>query len=177
MQGSCTAYEHSAHPTELAYALERLKEEHHVLRQGLQALKTFAKQTGAAVTPVEGFRKLMELMQQTGAFMLKLERHAEWEENELFPLISEYYHRHSGPSIAPSIWMMEKDHELASQFVRSFTEEANKITLPADQRAVKRATDHLIQACYIFGEHFDLEEEVIFAPAEQILMDIDYLFS
>ncbi|WP_274363361.1 hemerythrin domain-containing protein [Paenibacillus thermotolerans] len=168
-----TMYDESAHPTELAYALERVREEHAELRAKVAELETAIKifQTAWSVALATKIVAMAE------TFSKQCEAHARWEDTELMPFLSVYYLDHGGPEISTSVWMMEKDHELAYEFLRSFLQRAKEIPNRQDRQLWKSAILQLSQACYIYKEHFELEEQVIFSSAFKMLDEIDYLFS
>lgn len=168
-----TMYDESAHPTELAYVLERVKEEHAELRAKVAQLESAMKVLQSEWS-AESAAKIVTMAE---AFAAQCEAHAKWEDTELMPFLSVYYLEHGGPEISTSVWMMEKDHELAFEFLRSFLQRVKENPYHMDRQMWKSAALHLTQACYIYREHFELEEQVIFSSAFKMLDDIDYLFS
>jgi iron-sulfur cluster repair protein YtfE (RIC family) len=116
----------------------------------------------------------------------ELKRHSVWEEEELFPILMHYSHKKIEPTIMPSLWVLEKDHELAVQYIESFVQASSALlhTLRLEplsgadlQREMKGGCDCLTQGCFILTAHFQMEEELLFPLAEDILTDMDYLFS
>ncbi|MEK8126484.1 hemerythrin domain-containing protein [Paenibacillus filicis] len=167
----------SARPTQFMEAIERLKDEHEELRSRLMDIRRQGDAVTKLKSAAEAALQLGELKISIGALMESLDRHAHWEEQELFPLLTRYFNKVQGPSILPSIWVMEKDHELAHMFVQSFYDAVDGPAIEGEKIHVKNAASHLIQACLILTEHLNLEEEVVYPMADQILTDIDSLFS
>ncbi|WP_159881429.1 hemerythrin domain-containing protein [Paenibacillus puerhi] len=170
-------FEQSARPTQFMEAIDRLKEEHDDLRLRLKEICREGEGVSKLRSTSEAAEKLKELRGSISVLMESLDRHASWEEQELFPMLTRYFNKVQGPSIMPSIWVMEKDHELAHLFVQSFYEALDGPAQKGEKIHVKTAASHLIQACLILTEHLNLEEEVVYPMAEQILTDIDSLFS
>lgn len=166
----------SARPTLFVEAVDRLKAEHDELRALLYNIRNKGNGVASASTIAAARARLQELRSDVTAMMKKLQQHADWEERELFPMLSRYFHRMYAPSILPSIWVMEKDHQLAELFVQSFMESVNGY-LAGQPIPVKETVSHLVQACLILTEHLNLEEEVVYPMTEQILTDLDSLFS
>ncbi|MFB6365455.1 hemerythrin domain-containing protein [Paenibacillus elgii] len=166
----------SARPTRFMDAVDRLKEEHDALKIRLSAVQAKAQSVGKMKTVPEAMALLQQLREEITDFRTELDRHATWEERELFPLLCNYFNKYSGPSMMPSFWVMEKDHELAETFIDSFIESVDRLSLPT-REAIRETSSHLIQACLILNEHLNLEEDIVYPMAEQILDDIDSLFS
>jgi hemerythrin-like domain-containing protein len=110
-------------------------------------------------------------------FIDQLHEHSVCEEREVFPVIDLYFRRLMKPSITPSIWVMEKEHELADLFVKSFMEAVDALSERSSSEQNRQTAAHLVQACLILTEHFELEEELIFPLADEMLTDIDFFYS
>lgn len=175
--GSPFISDHAAHPTRFLFLVDRLKEEHAVMQIQLKEIRATAGSLYTLENCAEGACKLIELRERIMILVEDLDRHSQWEEQELFPQLQSYFNRYMMPSITPSIWVMEKDHELAKQFVQSFIDGVNDMGSPIDKIFLKEMASQLVQACLILMEHFTLEEELVFPLADQLLTDIDYLFS
>lgn len=169
--------DYAAHPTQFLTIIERLKEEHEAMQLQLAEIRTMAGALYNETDCSKGLCKLVELQDRITVLVDELDAHAQWEEQELYPVLKTYFNRYLMPSITPSIWVMEKDHELAKLFVQSFIDGVNGAQAPIDQAFLKEMASQLIQACLILLEHFNLEEELVFPLADQLLTDIDYLFS
>ncbi len=167
----------SSNPDELDFATDRLKEEHSQLRQQLKALEHSAKEVSLLDNPAEGVQVLQQLRQQTADFVEALERHAEWEDQELFPFLLDYFHRQSAPSITPSFWVLEKDHQLAISFIQTFHETIIDLTPIVIKKQLIEAAAHLIQACLILNDHFTMEEQLVIPLTEKVLTDLESFFS
>ncbi|MDD9266768.1 hemerythrin domain-containing protein [Paenibacillus sp. GCM10023248] len=167
----------ASNPSELEFATDRLREEHDRLRYQLRILETSAKEVGLLNDPAKGIQVLHDLRQQTSAFVQALERHAEWEDQELFPFLQDYFDRQPVPSITPSFWVLEKDHQLALLFIQTFHEAVIDLTPLVAKKQLVEATAHLIQACLILNDHLTMEEQLVFPLAEKVLTDLEYFFS
>ncbi|MCD1261014.1 hemerythrin domain-containing protein [Paenibacillus athensensis] len=172
-----TVSEHAAHPTAFLTMVDRLKVEHAVLQQQLKEIRQLAGELYAAQDCASGPCRLIELQDRVLLITEDLDRHSKWEEEELFPVLQLYFNRKLLPSITPSIWVMEKDHELARLFVQSFIDGVNGMAEPIEEGFMKEMAAQLIQACLILSEHFTLEEELVFPMTDQLLKDLDYFYS
>jgi iron-sulfur cluster repair protein YtfE (RIC family) len=176
-QGIHANLDYAAHPASFLSMVERLKEEHEAMQDQLKEIRTMAGEVYTLEDCTEGMCKLVRLQDRILVLIEDLDRHSEWEERELFPILQSYVNRYMKPSITPSIWVMEKDHDLAKQFVQSYIDGVNGMKAPIDRGFLKEMTSQLIQACLLLLEHFTLEEELVFPLTDQLLTDIDFLFS
>ncbi|MCS7460946.1 hemerythrin domain-containing protein [Paenibacillus doosanensis] len=167
----------TAHETELSEALERLKREHDDLLRALNGLYAKARLAERETDPKRALPLLLQLRLGVTAFLEELERHSEWEEHELYPFLNDYFHRKHAPSIVPSLWMLEKDHELATDNLNSYLKAVRVIESNPDAMLPSQAAGYLIHACRILQEHLRQEEQLVFPMTEQVLTDMDYLFS
>ncbi|MDF2963926.1 MAG: Hemerythrin cation binding domain protein [Paenibacillus sp.] len=157
--------------TELSEALERLKQEHGELMQVLVEMGQLAGQVEKHTSHNESIQTLFYLRLWTLGFMEELERHSHWEEKQLFPLLNGYFKTEHSPSGLPSFGMMEKDHELALEYMHSFLRAVH--TLKSDPKAVSlsQAAACLIQACEMLKQHLMKEEKLVFPMTEQLFTD------
>lgn len=181
----------SARSSTFMMMVSRLKAEHDRLKEQVHRLHERSLDLATATSRGNRLQLLEELRLETAGLLADLEQHAKWEDEELFPAVMHYFKRRMEPTMMPSMWVLEKDHELALQFFDSFMELSCSILADLQQDGsgnaadsyydffdvLKRAADHLTQACLILQGHFHMEEEFLFPLAEEILTDIDYLFS
>jgi hemerythrin-like domain-containing protein len=167
----------NAHMTALSEALERLKQEHGELKLVLQDMENQAKQVELLPDKAGAMQSLLHLRLWTLAFREELERHSSWEEKELFPFLAAYFHRELSPSMIPSFWSIEKDHELADEYMQSFLRAVHMLKANPEAMGLNQAAAYLVHACRILQDHLKQEEELVFPLAEQVLTDIDCLFS
>ncbi|MCQ6560015.1 hemerythrin domain-containing protein [Paenibacillus mendelii] len=165
----------------------QLKTDHDCLKEKVDAL--YERSMSAAASPMSStmFQTLEQLRSESAHLVSELDRHAKWEDQELFPIITSYFKKKIEPTMMPSIWVLEKDHELALQFFDTFLELSGSMLSMLKRgmerydvhmaQQLKQATDHLTQGCLILKGHFHMEEDVLFPLVGEILTDIDYLFS
>lgn len=174
---SCSSGLASSNPDAIFYATDRLKEEHEQLREHLRILEVNAKE----VMLLDDVGKCLQIVQQlklwTAQFEEKLEQHSEWEEQELFPFLMAYFHRQPVPSIRPSFWVLEKDHQLGVSFIQSFNEAVLDMTPGVVRKRLVEAASYLLQGCLIMKDHITMEEQLILPLTERVLTDLDYFFS
>ena len=159
----------SVRSAKLISMVERLKEEHLVLNETVSVLYSKAVEYTENHNILK-WRLIPHLRHEVLALMRELDDHAEWEEKELFPTLMTYTNLHNGPSIIPSIWVLEKEHDLAKQFIQPFLNICVKIFFEENaailldlqiQAQINSAVTDLRQACIILQEHFRMEEDLI----------------
>ncbi|MCZ8514791.1 hemerythrin domain-containing protein [Paenibacillus filicis] len=156
---------------------KRLKEEHDALTERLDHMKALVKSVYDEKDPARSRITLKILKLRVNDFISALKEHSEWEERDVFPVIDLYFRRLMKPSITPSIWVMERDHELAVLFVNSFVDAVDALPEKSTLEQNRQTAAHLMQACLILSEHFELEEDLIYPLADEMLTDIDYFYS
>jgi regulator of cell morphogenesis and NO signaling len=96
-------------------AIERLEEEHNVLGTSLLELCTLVKTVDHKKDISNWAKSMTEVKQKVNEFKQALDLHSNWEEVELFKLVDKYFDE------IPSLFMLiEKEHELAEQFLDAF---------------------------------------------------------
>ncbi|MEC0228484.1 hemerythrin domain-containing protein [Paenibacillus alba] len=167
----------SSNPAELAYATDRLKDEHEALREKLRMIEHSAKELILIDDLAKGIQLVHALKELTDQFMDELEQHAEWEEKELFPFLFTYFDRQPQPSMMPSFWVLEKDHQLGLSFIQSFQEAILDAASFVVKKQLADTAAHLVQACLILNDHITMEEQLIFPLTENVLTDLESFFS
>ncbi|MBW7477145.1 hemerythrin domain-containing protein [Paenibacillus oenotherae] len=177
----------SARPSVFMMLAMKLKEDHDRLKDKVAVLCRMNQGTNAAAGSTRSIHQFEGLLEKVAHLKRDLKRHAKWEEQELFPVFARYFRKKIEPTMLPSMWVLEKDYELALQFLDSFEEQCSSVlgmlSLGLKQYDVitihelKFASDQLTQGCLILKGHLHMEEELIYPLAEEILTDIDYLFS
>jgi len=159
------------HPTiKFAQALDQLKEEHDLLRTKLQEFVVIDEIIRAGKPNTDWYGTLRNLKTRVEAFMVLLSRHAEWEDDALFPTVSLYAEEN-----AKVIDVLEEDHRLAVQYLQAFLEELRRSVSPITQHRAVRIIELLMNAHRLLVDHLGAEERHIYPIAEEILEDIDYL--
>ncbi|SFK77811.1 Hemerythrin HHE cation binding domain-containing protein [Paenibacillus sp. 1_12] len=160
--------------TALSEGLERLKQEHGELKQVLLEMEKQAKQVESAPEHMGAMQSLLNLRLWALAFREELERHSNWEELELFPFLTSYIERKMSPSLLPSFWSLEKDHELADEHMQAFLRSVHLLKANPEAMSFKQAAAYLVQACHILQDHLAKEEQLVFPLTQQVLDDINY---
>ncbi|MCR2804054.1 hemerythrin domain-containing protein [Paenibacillus soyae] len=167
----------SAVPTELSRLIEQLQDEHLELNECLSEMAVRAYCVMSEQESGLAAQELLRLELLTISFRNELERHAAWEENILFPFLSTYFDKSLKPSLLPSLWTLEKDHELGDSYLQSFLRSVHDAGTNFDRKRTRGAVDDLIQACYILSKHLEDEERWVFPLADSVLTDMDLLFA
>ncbi|GFN33520.1 hemerythrin domain-containing protein [Paenibacillus xylaniclasticus] len=171
----------SSNPDELSLAEAKLRLDHEQLRKQLRMVEMYAKEAMRMEDPANSRVLAEQLHGLLDQFVADLERHTQWEQEVLFPLLLTYYHHDLSPTIRPSFWVLEKEYQLGLSFIQSFREELCPIAeCPCDRSGrtcAPEAAANLVQACLIFHNHFTMEEEIILPLTEKVLTDLEYFFS
>ncbi|WP_261305350.1 hemerythrin domain-containing protein [Paenibacillus andongensis] len=160
-----------AQTSRLQQMLERLKDEHSALKKELVHFQEITSELVGILGSEESKRLLQEIRKQMETFMLQLEAHEHWEEDEVLPILAGYANQGMEPTFWTSTWVLGEDHKQAERFVRSFLEFADQCK-SADSIRLKKAISLLRVACSVLSEHLLSEEEMFFPVANQMLNDI-----
>lgn len=175
---STSVMQECARPTELSEVVEQMQLEHEELSVLLSILKQMAVEIGDEEQV--SARMIASLKQSAARFMNRYEEHLEWGRNELLPLVGIYEGKGFAASIVPSM------NELGRQYDRAVSSMNGLLDLPesaVSPSGVVSASEwdvlfvNLHLALDTFGDYLALEKEHIFPLADQLLTDIDYLFS
>ncbi|WP_164779432.1 hemerythrin domain-containing protein [Paenibacillus kobensis] len=170
-----------SNPDELTLLESRIRQEHRLLRHQIRMVEMYAKEAMLIEDPAASKQLVLQLEDQLEQFVMDLERHAAWEQTELYPLLLAYYHHDSSPTIRPSFWVLEKEYQLGISFIQSFHEAISQMAGCAcdctGRSCASEAAAHLVQACLIFNDHFTMEEELVLPMTDKVLTDLDYFFS
>lgn len=159
----------SVRSAQLMSMVQRLKEEHGLLKETLTVLYNKAVEFNEN-PDTRNWKLLPHLRTEAQLLMRELDEYAEWEEKDLFPTITEYFKLHIGPSITPSIWVLKKEYGLAKRFIQPFLDICVKIFFEENPEIlydsqtlaqIKLAVADLLQACLILHDHFEMEEDLI----------------
>jgi iron-sulfur cluster repair protein YtfE (RIC family) len=153
-----------AHVT-LCEPLARLKQEHGVLREQMDAYARMAEEIGRDPEKTDWREPLAELKKRVDAFVQELDPHSEREEEFLFPLMA----AHIGSRQVGPIAVMEYEHELAKRHLKTFGEAMERVRGPVDAERGKEIASHALQAHAVLTDHFLKEENVLFPMAETML--------
>ncbi|NGQ93958.1 hemerythrin domain-containing protein [Brevibacillus sp. SYP-B805] len=148
----------------LCEPLAQLKREHGPLREQMDAFAGMAADIGMDQEKTDWSRQLAELKEKVDAFARELDPHSEREEGTLFPLMAKYIGRQMGP-----IAVMEYEHELAKQNLKTFGEAVAQVKEPVDAARAKEIASYALQAYAVLTDHFMKEENVLFPMAENML--------
>lgn len=147
------------HPLyEFNEAVQRLREEHAMLEEGLSDLCAIAKTIGEGNQVADWTSQLRELRVKAKAFQLELEAHSKWEEEKMFPMIAWYF----GEELV-QFPLMEQEHELAEQCIEAFFKAVDRIHHAVRSAEAQDMAAYLLQASSILKYHFRKEEEIILA--------------
>lgn len=161
------------HPAlELHHLFEQLKKEHVRLKQELRVLHERAKTVGMNFRIRNWHTTLKQLNEEVLRFNKELDRHSEWEEKEIFPLVT----LHTGKSIGPFA-ALEQEHEIAKQYIDDFVKEMELVQDYVGSVQAYELASCLLQASYILNEHFRKEEELIYPFTDKMLEDTEQFFS
>jgi hypothetical protein len=166
-----------ARPTEFSTAVERMEQEHAGLTAQLTDLYLTAKTAESAKKETGGRDSQFLLVRRVDGFQTALEAHLQWARKELFPMMGIYAGEELEPSIKPSLWGLDKDFQLAKTYLDAFRTTALHDGPTTGKEETAEAVTHLLQACVILSDYLKMEKDLMFPLADQMLTDIDYLFS
>ncbi|NOU95900.1 hemerythrin [Paenibacillus sp. LMG 31456] len=159
---------------ELPKLLDRLKQDHAELLQVLMDLENQASQTEREADKNHAMVSLLHLRLWTLGFKEELNRHSEWEERELFPLLNICCQGHNTLSATPTLCDLEKDHELAMNYMDTFLRAVHALKSDSEAMPMKQAASYLTYACRILIKHLEQEEKLIYPLTEQVSTDTSY---
>ncbi|OXM85643.1 hemerythrin domain-containing protein [Paenibacillus rigui] len=162
-----------AQAANLIRAFHRLKSEHHCLYDAIHQVEARAKSLNKMTQLTEYLGQLSELRTEALSLTRKLEHHAHWEDNELFPQLSVYFQLPDRPDVTTSLWMLEHEHELADLFFGYFLNEADACLTQQKRASCSSLTDQLLQACRLVKEHLQTEEETVLPLEAELLTRTD----
>lgn len=145
-----------SHPIDrLHQYIMQLTEEHGGLLEDLRELHRFALLIGRKEEDGMSWTgTLRDLRLKAETFKATLDAHAAWEDDVLFPFISEHY------GVLPEqLELMEQEHELAEHFIQAFLDATHRA--PVRHYDAQQMAAYLLQAHSILGNHFRLEEELL----------------
>lgn len=152
--------------------IDKLREEHNVLKDELADLCNLAKTVGQDESISNWSNSIEQLRSRIIRFMNQLDVHSLWEDQVLYPMVAGYTGRDMGP-----LAMLEYEHDLAKEHVRKFIEVTDLAGTLVNSQDAKEAASYLLQAYIVLNDHFRKEEEQLFPIAEQMLTDYEQFFS
>lgn len=151
-------------------AVDQLRNEHDGLKANLVLLENKWQQVEAEPVEAKQMALIQVFAQRVEAYLKVLHAHAEWEDNVMFPMVSMYFQAN-----ADQVAAIEADHAQAELDLRTFITIARGLEQPVTRVQVQAIGMKLLHACRLLHNHFEVEEEIIFPLAEEILEDIDYM--
>ncbi|WP_162463311.1 hemerythrin domain-containing protein [Paenibacillus psychroresistens] len=170
----------TAGPTKFTNVVKRLKEEHSSLEEKLNHLYIKAEQAQGNRDMSVTLNLLLLLRVDVKNLMKELGAHEEWEELQVYPIASAYFKQRIRPSITPSIWVLEKEHEIVKQCFQPFLLLSKEIiaTVENNQAKVFKQLNlclvYLLQGCSVLQEHIELEEGLIYPLVDEIIAAIGH---
>ncbi|THF81173.1 hemerythrin domain-containing protein [Cohnella fermenti] len=143
-------------------AIEKLKEEHALLQEGLQEIydKVCALRREDDLLILN--YKLRTLRFTVLEFKKVLAEHSKWEETELFPMAAWYF-----GNDMELFTIMEHEHEQAERRIDAFLHLADEKLIPVSHADAMHLASQLLQAYALLKNHFQEEEEILVAFADR----------
>lgn len=140
--------------TQMSHFVERLRREHKALQEELHDLHIWVK----AVGDTSGTMKqlgIYELIRATAEHLRnQLKAHTEWEEQQLFPMITWYF----GEGLA-QISLMKREHKLVEQNIQRFADALDNT--PDYDCDKQELASYLVKAISILNGHCEEEEDLV----------------
>jgi regulator of cell morphogenesis and NO signaling len=133
--------------------IERLHDEHLLLRERLYEFTAIARVIGAQEDCINWVGCLQDLRNKAARFMNDLDLHAAWENDELFPAVEHIAEGNRGVLLS-----LECKHELAKLYVEAFVHAVDQIHSPVRSTEARSIAAYIIKAYEALEEHFKGEE-------------------
>jgi|GEM_PF-5174677 len=157
-----------AHTIRFQEQLERLKDEHGILKRELDLIQEQTSHMAAMLGSEQSKQWLQDIKRQMEQLMEKLDRHEQWEETEIFPILAGYACQGAEPTFWTSAWVLEEEHKQTERFVRSFLAYADGCEA-AGILKLNKALSLLCVACSVLTDQLAAEEETVFPVVDEIL--------
>jgi hemerythrin-like domain-containing protein len=159
------------HPmVDFIHAVDQLRNEHEGLRATLIRMEETWHKIITQPTMSQKVADIQALAQRVEAYLNVLHAHAIWEDEVLFPMVSMYFQAN-----AEQVHQIEADHAQAETDLRTFITIARAADAQMQEGQVQTVGMKLLHACRLLTNHFNVEEQIVFPLAEEILEDIDYM--
>lgn len=143
-------------------AIGQVKEQHLRLSAGLQRIYEEICAVRNATNEEAIAQAAQRLRTTVRLFKEQLDAHAAWEESELFPLAKWYF-----GNDMDVFTLLEQEHELAAHYFEAFLADADPLPRPIGHEEALRLTSYTLQAYALLKNHFNEEEEMLFAFADR----------
>jgi regulator of cell morphogenesis and NO signaling len=142
-------------------AIERLEEEHRVLGLSLLQLCTIVEAVDHNNKITDCSQSMDNLKLKVIEFKQTLKLHSNWEEDELFKLVDQYFDE------IPSLFgLIEQEHELAEQFMDAFISVVDQNICIQNPVDAKKMAAYLKLALISLLGHFKKEEDIVNSLAD-----------
>ncbi|WP_426452156.1 hemerythrin domain-containing protein [Paenibacillus sp. S-38] len=156
----------------LGPAWRRLTEEHRSLGEKVCTLEAKIRAAGVDRGGHGSYpdRLLLDDLHRDAAVLrAELDLHSMWETDDLFPRLMELFCTPEGHIIVTSLWMLEKEHELADEFFDSFFQGVSGLKAGGRGAVLSRVLEDLMQAIRLVREHLEAEEELLLPLMQESL--------
>jgi hypothetical protein len=137
-------------------SVARAMQEHELLQNELMDIYVQARKIGSEGDLKQMNRDVRQLGDSVKRFMKHWSDHAHWEDEQLFPNAA------SVLGTEPELFsLMEREHELAEEYIRVFMQALERAVFPIDQEEARKLTALLLQAHAVLKNRFREEEEIM----------------
>jgi iron-sulfur cluster repair protein YtfE (RIC family) len=142
--------------------LECYFQEHAGINEMISQIQILAKRIHISEDVSELLTRFVDMKKHAEYLVKALELHAKWEEDVFFPYFGQFCRLSSNPTLATSLWMLEKDHELSQYFFQGFFKLAEDGEVNGEYSPdFDRAKDQLLHACRLVKGHLEMEESIV----------------
>lgn len=166
-----------AHPTELYEILESSKEERRELTLLLISIESKSRTIFDEPDTSCQLQLLRQFREEVLPFSAKLSRYMVRQDRIVYPFLNQYFNMSADPLKLLTFWRLVKDQELAEEYLEFFTDAIDVLTYPTDNAEICLLFAHFLQACELMKGFLQEEEQLVTPLTEEIVTDIDYLFS
>lgn len=140
--------------------LEKLREDHARIREA--AAQAFRMAEEVKSCPAEAAQSQVRQVDHCARTLgEELLRHGQWEDEVLFPLLTDLYPTENNPDLPTSLWMLEKEHQTADQCYRAYLRDMQDYFELRDDQLLQLGMTELAHACRLIRRHLDSETELL----------------
>ena len=118
-----------------------------------------------------------DLQLQARQILAVQSRYVKRQEEIVYSFLRDYFNLSTGPSMRLTFWKLSKDIGLAADYMNSFMAELGGLSPEADAEELERILGYALQGGTLMERCLREEEELVTSLSEEVLTDLDYLFS
>ncbi|MBB3110965.1 hypothetical protein FHS18_003033 [Paenibacillus phyllosphaerae] len=149
----------------LQLSLGRLRDDHSKLREAAARAFRLADAVKNCPEAID-WTRIRQVEQCAAELGTELVRHGKWEDEELFPLLTELFPIERHPDLPTSLWMLEKAHQTADQCYRAYVHDMQAYCELRDEQLLRLGMTELIHVCRLVRRQLEEETELLIPMCE-----------